>query len=140
MKKLFIPYELAKTAHRKGFPNQTGSCLAAWEITDNAEWLHFGAHPVGLLQAPLYGQIVDWFREKHNIMIHVESCFNADKYSTSYCYTIYGITKDNVFKASSSANEYVKKIHWLEGNVANFRNEDYHTALNKGIEEAFKLI
>ena len=113
MKNLFIPYKLAKAAHHKGFPNQTGSCLAAWEITDNAEWLHFGAHPVGLLQAPLYGQIVDWFREKHDIEIRVDI-------SAGFVFWVKAISSGAILKRG-------------EGYT-------YYKTLDKAIEEAFKLI
>lgn len=72
--KLFVPYEMALELKEKGYPNHTGSCLAAWEKTENAEWLHFGSHPVGLLQAPLYQEAVDWLRDKHDIIIDIQTC------------------------------------------------------------------
>ena len=73
--KLFVPHKLALKLKEKAFPNNTGSCLAAWEDTKDAQWLHFGAHPVGLLQAPLYQQAVDWLRDEKHIWIDVRTDF-----------------------------------------------------------------
>lgn len=124
MKHLFIPYRLALIAKQKGFPNHTGSCLAAWEQTKNAEWLHFGSHPVGLLQASLYQQIIDWFREKHSLIIEIQ----LDQ--TSTVKWAYDITKYNDF------GNFERKVDVLNWGL--YRN--YYEALNKAIEEAFKLI
>jgi hypothetical protein len=73
MKHLFVPYELALLAKEKGFPQNVGSGLAAYDKTqDGTVWLHTGgAYPVGLLVAPLYQQLVDWFESK-KILINVE--------------------------------------------------------------------
>ncbi len=60
----FVPFELAVIAKEKGFPNYTGSCLAAWEDKEKGRFLHFGAHPVGLLQAPTYDQLIEWMDSK----------------------------------------------------------------------------
>ena len=113
---LFIPYELAVIAKEKGFPNHTGSCLAAWEDNKKSRWLHFGSYPIGLLQAPLYQQIVDWFRDKHNLHI---------------CIT----PPDNIWKYIV----YIKPFGFVDQNGGTgFRT--YYEALNKAISEAFKLI
>ncbi len=113
MKNLFLPYKLALIAREKGFPNNTGSCLAAWEVNDNAEWLHFGAHPIGLLQAPTYQQLIDWFREKHEIMLYP-----------------YPVRMKKTWKWNVESD---KHLSW-------YSDKDYYKCQNKAIEEAFKLI
>lgn len=73
MKHLFVPYELALLAKEKGFNEE---CLGWW-WKDNGGKLFlntnnaFGAdadRDMFLSNAPLYQQLVDWFRKKH-IMI-----------------------------------------------------------------------
>lgn len=120
-KKLFVPYELAINLKEKGFPNSTGSCLAAWEDNPKGRWLHFGAHPIGLLQAPLYQQAVDWLRDKHKIIIVVDFTVDND------------ILDFNV-KVSEPNTWNVQDIFVAH----NFK--DYHKALEKGIAEGLKLI
>lgn len=129
MKQLFIPYELAVIAKEKGFPNNSGSCLAAWEVNDDMEFLHFGSHPIGLLKAPLYQQIVDWFREKHNILITLL----PDKEEGKLCY--HTIIDTNTDYSYSLIRRMARdKSERLEVSF------NYYKALNKAIEESFKLI
>ncbi len=122
MKNLFIPYELAVTAKKKGFPQQTGGCLGAWDLKDGEEWFYTGAHPVGLLAAPLYQQIVDWFREKHNIHITIM----CDRPKPSYFYWL------DKLKSKEELQD--------QGEVEKMDYDSYYQALNKAIEDAFKFI
>lgn len=73
MKKLFVSYEIAKLLKEKGFNE---SCIAYYEtkVTLNFLDTHFGAiiptNKDGFgVDAPLFQQVIDWFREKHNIRI-----------------------------------------------------------------------
>lgn len=116
MKHLFVPYSLALLAKERGFPQYTGSCLGAWELKDGVEWFYTGSHPVGLLAAPLYQQLVDWFREKHEI--HIAICPNQLNKPVLYNY------------------EAFNKISINDGYDLN----NYYEALNAALTEAFKLI
>ena len=130
MKKLFIPYNLSLIAKEKGFDEP---CLA---IYNTAEYLLFNQivkfenkrFPVLTemnfdvdkedVAAPLYQQIVDWFREKYNIIIqptYVGSTKDFDKF-------IPDIYADNVYENSDETSY------------------GYYGALNNAIEEAFELI
>lgn len=72
MKHLFIPYEIAVIAKEKGFDEP---CLKWYSsngklnnnvgdiLSENQKSLY------GCCAAPLYQQIIDWLREKHNIYI-----------------------------------------------------------------------
>lgn len=116
MKNLFVSYEIAKLLKDKQFPNNTGSCLAAWENTENGQWLHFGSHPIGLLQAPLYQQVVDWFREKHKLILSAHPTTNG-----KYCSIIYRYPNNEIFQSIE-------------------RFENYYDALNKTINVSINLI
>jgi membrane carboxypeptidase/penicillin-binding protein PbpC len=70
------------------------------------------------LAAPLYQQIIDWFREKHEILIKVDPCeLNI----------FYSWVKD--CRDGTCRIKYDSPL-----------TTDYYEALKKAIEEAFKLI
>ncbi len=135
MKKLFVSYELAKLAREKGFNE---CCFAFYQIEqyedapvmvdDDIEYRNSGFRtcknneiPEHYVSAPLYQQLVDWFREKHNLLILVS----------------------NVNKPEIGMYGY--DIHRLPSGVITMWNKEqsvktYYEALNKSIEESFKLI
>lgn len=84
MKHLFVPYEIALQLKEKGFNE---GCLAFYKdkslefvCQDNDEEIfcfnktidkRFPWTPIShITTAPLFQQIIDWFREKYNIDIH----------------------------------------------------------------------
>lgn len=78
MKHLFVPYKLALKLKEKGFDEP---CLAHWKWSPKfSEGVLYrlkfsctdksNAHRC---QAPLYQQVIDWFREKHSIFISPEN-------------------------------------------------------------------
>jgi len=126
MKNLFVPYELAVIAKEKGFNEP---CLARF-IDDGNKSLEIWDWDIPLRNstneeedtlctAPLYQQIVDWLREKHSIWI-----------------TIYNQYKDE--NAGKCYGYKVQMKDTCKSNVA--QSDNYYKALNKAIEEAFKLI
>jgi len=129
MKHLFIPYELAVIAKEKGFNEP---CLACYDsptkISQNNadEGIDFNERVrnstlVQCITAPLYQQIVDWFRDKHNLMIEI------------------GLEDSNLFDyiIGNMITKKVIKRNYLESNNL---HKTYYEALEKAIEEAFKLI
>lgn len=106
MKQLFLPYELAVIAKEKGFDEE---CFGYYlqEILHIKPKYGFG----NILNAPLYQQIVDWFREKHNIWIYIT----------------FGSEYLSVWKIKGNGNKEGYEV-------------DYYKAFNKAIEESFKLI
>ncbi len=123
MEELFISYELALIAKNKGFNEK---CFAFWSgnphnnepyrlnITEN-NW-HFHKNNVTAICAPLYQQIVDWLREKHNLHI----CITPPDGVWKYIYEL----KYFGFKDQNGGTGY----------------NTHYDALNKAISEAFKLI
>lgn len=125
--KIFIPYELAVIAKEKGFNEP---CFGAYQERF-ANWsLHImpfdNIDPwKDLIYAPLYQQMVDWFREKHKIVIELQ----LDQTSNiKFCIAI---TKWNGF-ADFEKIEIPLDVWGLY--------RDYNEGLNCAIEEAFKLI
>jgi len=129
MKHLFVPYELALLAKEKGFNEP---CLAAYRPEDNNELKSYeqgdlmdlkGFKPSDfnsefLVSAPLYQQLVDWFREK-GIYISIECDYDiSGGYNRGYTPCVNGIH------------------HFYEGDCF----IEYYNALSIGITEAFKLI
>lgn len=98
VEELFVSYETAKKLKEKGFdsvwrynywllsplrnmiPTQTQLDHDIMFGDKYYECYH-ETHPNDILiPAPIYQQVVDWFREKHNIMIHVEKSINPENY------------------------------------------------------------
>jgi hypothetical protein len=120
MKKLFLPYELAIKAKEKGFDEK---CFAWYNCGNTIEYfgddlqLDMYAGEKDRPLAPLYQQIVDWFIEKHNI---------HPNYGSNHSGWYWNITKTNgtTIKDQSDYNYF----------------STHYEALNKAIEESFKLI
>lgn len=69
MKNLFIPYPLAVLAKEKGFKEK---CIATYDVNKKIELHDYSIIGISILSAPLYQQIIDWFREKHDIDVYVK--------------------------------------------------------------------
>ena len=122
MKKLFAPYELAVLAKEKEFNED---CLAAYSF-HSKEIIGIGVYTNnGQLLAPLYQQLVDWFREKHGINVEVK---------------IYS-RKFDVPNNEANMKFNITVIHPIKGDcVPRGKFIDYHQALTTALTEAFKLI
>lgn len=128
MNKLFIPYELAVIAKEKGFnepcfafyDNMGDVCLEIKQPYEKIIGIRNG-HLTNEVSAPIYSQIIDWFREKHKIHIRVLMIDDWDSW-------IFRIDTDGgmtpIIELIWNGKEY----------------ESYYEALNKAILEAFKLI
>lgn len=118
MKHLFVPYDIARQLKEKGFNEP---CLGHYYERDNEQVIViYGEFPPDTskwLSAPLYQQVIDWFRDKHNVIISVEP------------------RKNGVFKGN---REYFISGEWRSNYTEDYM--DYYGALTKAIEEALKLI
>jgi hypothetical protein len=125
MSHLFANYELSLLAKEKGFDEP---CFRVWirprdltikmNMVKNFRGLKNSEDKMERVTVPLYQQLCDWFREKHNI--HILSDVTFDKKNGNWYY--YGIYTKNKLKKYSDGD---------------FKPEH---ALNKAIKEAFKLI
>lgn len=117
MKHLFVSYQVAKQLKEKGFDEPCLACYAYGSEDNLIMAKKDNACDMGYTAAPLYQQIVDWFRKKHNMVIHVKQDWNN------------GIMLG-----------YEGIIDKEEGYIDVGSFEDYYEALDKVIEEALKLI
>lgn len=136
MNHLFVTYEIAKLLKEKGFNEP---CICQYMIQDSTPEMSSPkviklvplvtskAITVGILPkqvelnlcAPLYQQVVDWFREKHNINPTSKICSDS-RYMSDV-------------SNNDSHDTYIK-------GVKTGYYKTYYEALNKAIEEALKLI
>ncbi len=145
MKNLFVPYELAVKLKEKGFDEY---CLAEFinggvftvhgSIDDDEDVpdtdMEFSTYKNSLanynemynpIAAPLYQQVVDWFKEKHQLHISTYLC-GMD----FICYKVQGFGVKN----ADFVNSYGEKNDTTGMFTSNYE------ALNKAIEAALKLI
>lgn len=119
MRELFVSYNIASILKDKGFNEQ---CLATYNTSKELILHNYILNNVEIKEsllrvfiAPLYQQVIDWLAKEHKI--HTDILY--ERVTNSY----YG----HIFKVSNN-------------NRVDFIGKDYYEALNKAIEEAYKLI
>ncbi len=131
--KLFVSYDLALLAKEKGFDEE---CFMDWKtpvvhIRGSGERIkrdpdlyksnHYVSGSdvsyINEIAAPLYQQLVDWFREKHDIHIWIVSDIGYTK--TAYTWYFTGDATESKSRSQCST---------------------YYEGLNEALTEAFKLI
>lgn len=106
MKTLFVPYELAVIAKEKGFNepclfcyrgefdlycHSLGGYLEDVEFKANSDFKDYLVNerkPNYWISAPLYQQIVDWFREKHflHIAVNIDGIYEKGNDTETFFY------------------------------------------------------
>ena len=133
MEKLFVPYKIAKQLKETGFSEP---CFGRYIYDEfNFEWYLVQAQQskpestafmfdknhasYNYVTAPLYQQVVDWFREKHKVVIKIDVCeLNC----------IYAWVREQ------DSNNHLKIKFDSDDHT------DYYTCFNEAINEALKLI
>lgn len=130
MEKLFVSKELAVKLKEKGFDEE---CLAYWSegelFAKTSNGIKSGIknqdlYPTKYL-APTHQQVIDFFREKHNLVLDVFQEFNGTDAYTGF------------WEVDISELRNYKQPHIL---VIEETFETYYEALNKAIESALTLI
>jgi hypothetical protein len=125
MEHLFIPYPLALSAKEKGFNEP---CCAGFRPSDKGlYYLDFNTIftnsniNTGHIMAPMYQQIVDWLRVKHQIIVEVKTYADEDDVEFN----------SEVFqrKTWNEKSEFVSDM-----------KDNYYDVFNEAILEALKLI
>lgn len=125
---LFVSYELAKILKEKGFNEP---CLAYYNpVVDttgspmlkpvDTDFIVYRDVSEPCVKAPLYQQVVDWFREKYKIDIELTK---SDDFEYIYYFSYY-----------TSNNEFVDFEGYDEKGLT------YYQSLNKAIEQVLKVI
>lgn len=99
MKNLFVPYIIAKQLKELGYnepslmvyygmgtshPEDKMYIPSAFGKIKNTDLINFPEQHIyneGQITAPLYQQVVDWFREEHGVVIHVFKSENGWRYT-----------------------------------------------------------
>lgn len=142
MEHLFVPFELCLILRDKGFDEpcrdhwERGQNDKEWELFTSGEWLtkkdlindykDADGNLCGEISAPLYQQVIDWLREKHNLnIIIVGAKYESfeDGYKGGYTWCI-----------ADNDTKQVRQALWSPA------ISTYYGALQKGIEEALNHI
>jgi len=127
LKYLFISSELTTRLMAKGFNE---SCVATW-FADDTNVIYYG-HPHNLrdIPAPVYQQVVDWFRIKHGLIIAYDMCEMKCTYNPAEKYHKFSLFK--VINCNS--------VNALSYSAEHTCHDEYYKAFIFTIEEALKLI
>lgn len=137
MEELFIPYSLSVIAKEKGFNEE---CFGYWtsggksvknETTLYIQFTRFKNDALTVPSAILYQQILDWLMKEHKIYVQILPF--AKYFRQEWQYELLRLTISE-FKSPEREgyNAFIK--------LNDFIFSSYGEALNKGIEEALKLI
>lgn len=131
MENLFIPYELAVIAKEKGFNEPCFATFVKGEFIffQDERKEHAANEYLNSIEcsAPLYQQITGWFESNHDLIFVPNHRMNGDVKTYWYCV--------NKFEKSAAGI-----IHGAVGMISIGCHRSNNSALNKAIEEAFKLI
>jgi len=124
MKHLFVPSGIALMAKEKGFDEECISFYSNGVLNmsriESFDWYIVNSEMekqgLNYVSAPLYQQLIDWFRYKHGIVIWIETA----PYAYTFNFRFYIETSDNR----------------QEGN----KSKDYYKVYNEALIEGFKLI
>ena len=148
MKNLFVPIELAKQLRVKKFKEP---CLACYDGADMLSTysaifkpLNYNVSGSPTTSAPTYQEVIDWFRFTHGIYIET-SLFDDGQVSYHQCIIKHNedeICIKDVHNPDHSPSSFklVKDPHTNHKDRIDDMSTCYYYMINKGIEEALKLI
>ena len=140
---MFIQYELALKLKEKGFDDP---CFALYyantkdfkvqlEVRDNKDLNSYFIHAKAerLCVAPTHQQVIDWFREKHNIIIQINA--DCSQLSGQYGFNWW------IWNRTNSDEKWSEQTSTPQNcPVGEWSHDDYYKCLNEAISEAVNLI
>ncbi len=136
---LFVPYLLARELQHYNSKEDEikkrvlfeDKCIAFWNDYRELHFNHTYHLSENFLKAPMYQQVINWFKDKHQIFIDLQTdCTSAPK----YCYEI------NIFKGNPK-DLTEREWGWTEHKSTNwFLYRKREEAYDKAIKEALQLI
>lgn len=131
MKHLFVSYEIAKELKEKGFDEEClyyyygGNELFSFIENDKPLWMNHNNSTFNTCcSAPLYQQVIDWLREKHNMNVYVD--YGCAEFKEDWGF---GIKETKPTKTG-----FTHLIKFSTG------HKTYNEALEAAIKESLKLI
>ncbi len=128
MKELFVPIELARKLKAAGYVEPALACYDGSDMLSTYSGIfepkNYNIGGGTQTSAPLYQQVVDWFRKVHKIIIVIDFYNNGDE----WCDTTYDI-RISEFKHFKTHDSFVGG-----------ESKSYYDVFNTAIEEALKLI
>jgi hypothetical protein len=128
----FVGYEIALKVKELGFNEE---CFATYDENKTFELQDFvqnyDTFPSHMIAVPLYQQVLQWFREEHNINIEVPYLPNVSKYGIV-------VSKKDVIPKSLNKNENYKRAFLITDSFIKF--DFYIEAINHAIVKAIELI
>ena len=108
MKKEFATYEISLELKGLGFDEP---CLGFWNDYKRLDFSIFVDKNKNLLKAPLWSQVIDWLREKHDIHIDNGWCVSDPFCNSQSEYGINGYdkVKDEYFVRDFSVDYYIAR-------------------------------
>lgn len=134
-KDLFVSYSLNKQLQEKGFNEHCfGVIYPDGEILFSSPDLTtiMSRKEKNCIKAAMHQQVLDWFREKHDIHIELELEDNSKIYNYSIC-----IKDSRIKNREYHDNDMLDQAKPI---FVKYKTSVYYEALNKAIEEALKLI
>jgi hypothetical protein len=143
MKYLFVTYELSVKLKEKGFDE---GCSRIYDgngkLDNDLFWSNFGIKNSCIhlknnaITAPLYQQITDWFRDKHNLHFYITPYGDMRTWSLG---GLEGWELPNIGRIDKKERED-RLFFDLRAKYQGVKFNTYYDALNTAIEEALKLI
>jgi len=98
MKEQFVTYEIATELKELGFNEPCFGRFVGEStfILDNGELSQEQNTTTYAPLAPLWQQVIDWLREKHNIHIIIDKVCNVDNSITFWNYELCYVNKDDI--------------------------------------------
>lgn len=131
MEHLFIPLELAIIAKDKGFDEE---CLAGF--TEVGAFVYGEEYYYRSIKtdAPLYQQITDWLRDKHNIFITILPNKDSNEQGGKVLYHTTIIDTNTDYSYS-----LIRRLARDQDDTL-AKSFDYHQALNQAIKKALEMV
>lgn len=130
MRNLFVKFEIALKLKDIGFDEK---CLMKWKAESNDKFeMYYDEdgywnsenESFVICSAPLYQQCIDWFRNKHNLIIEIQTDQTSNP---KFCYEIYKYKEYGNWTRLTDVNNWGLSY-------------DYYRNINDAIEETIKLI
>jgi hypothetical protein len=133
--KPFVSNKISRLLKEKGFDLQCMACYDKLDMLSTYSESIFVTKNYNtsgyVCSAPLYQQVIDWFRNKYHIHIEIRTMASSN---------IHGLRKEGKEILYQYWIHDLREKYWNQGETVSEEYFDYYEALDRSIEEALKLI